>query len=205
MSIEKIMNLKPYPKYKDSGIEWLGEVPEEWEVSYLKNIGRFSASGIDKKIVEGESLVRMVNYMDIYGNDTKLIDNERELMTVSCPEWKIAECNLIKGDLVFTPSSETSEDIGLSALITENLTNAVYSYHVVRFRFKKVFNHNFKRYICNNTFVLQQFTKASRGTTRQILDRSDFKNITVVIPPFEEQQSIATVLDYKTSKIDETD
>src|SRR3989338_532927 len=111
MSIEKIMNLKPYPKYKDSGIEWLGEVPEGWEVSYLKNIGRFSASGIDKKIVEGESLVRMVNYMDIYGNDTKLIDNERELMTVSCPEWKIAECNLIKGDLVFTPSSETSEDI----------------------------------------------------------------------------------------------
>jgi type I restriction enzyme S subunit len=30
------MNLKPYPKYKDSGVEWLGEIPEGWEVKKLK-------------------------------------------------------------------------------------------------------------------------------------------------------------------------
>ena len=36
----KIMNLKPYPKYKDSGIEWLGEIPEGWEVIPLRRIGK---------------------------------------------------------------------------------------------------------------------------------------------------------------------
>jgi type I restriction enzyme S subunit len=124
-------------------------------------------------------------------------------MTVSCPTWKISESNLIKGDLVFTPSSETTEDIGLSALVNENLENTVFSYHVIRFRFLKSFNHKFKKYWCNNTFIWQQFSSFAKGTTRQILDRNDFKNTQVVIPPVDEQKKIADFLDRETAKIDE--
>lgn len=192
---------KPYPKYKPSGIEWLGDIPDGWEVEYMKNLGRFESSGIDKKIIEGEPFVQMVNYTDIYGNESRVIDSNRELMTVSCPAWKISEANLIKGDLVFTPSSETIEDIGLSALISENLKNTVFSYHVIRFRFSKKFDHEFKKYLCNNDFVLQQFSSVAKGTTRQILDRNDFKNIIVVVPSVETQQQIANFLDRKIKEI----
>ena len=47
-------------KMKDSGIEWIGEIPEDWEVLKLGKLGEFSASGIDKKIIEGELLVRIM-------------------------------------------------------------------------------------------------------------------------------------------------
>jgi len=193
----------PKAKMKPSGIDWLGDIPEGWEAEYMKNIGCFTSSGIDKKIVEGEPLVQMVNYTDIYGNEARVVNKNRDLMTVSCPAWKIQESNLIKGDLVFTPSSETTEDIGLSALIDDDLINTVFSYHVIRFRFSEDFDHDFKKYWCNNSFVWQQFSSLAKGTTRQILDRNDFKNIFVVIPPKTEQQSIADFLDRETAKIDE--
>jgi hypothetical protein len=35
IEVLKFMNLKPYPKYKDSGIEWIGEIPERWEVKCM--------------------------------------------------------------------------------------------------------------------------------------------------------------------------
>lgn len=194
---------KTYPKYKPSCIDWLGDIPEGWEVDYIKNLGYFASSGIDKKIVGGEPLVQMVNYTDIYGNDTRVINTDRELMTVSCPAWKISEANLIKGDLVFTPSSETTEDIGLSALINENLKNTVFSYHVIRFRFFDNFDHKFKKYWCNNTFIWQQFSSFAKGTTRQILDRNDFRNTQVVVPPVEDQKKIADFLNRETAKLDE--
>jgi len=82
--------MKSYPKYRASGIDWLGEIPEHWDVTRLRFLGRFTASGIDKKTVEGEPLVSMINYLDIYGNASRRITSEQKLMVVSCPEDKLA-------------------------------------------------------------------------------------------------------------------
>ena len=197
-----MMKLKPYPKYKDSGIQWIGEIPEGWEVRKISSFGFFSSSGIDKKTEPDESLVKMVNYTDIYGNDSLVIDSKRELMTVSCPMEKIISCNLKRGDIVFTPSSETEEDIGLSAVILENLKNTVFSYHVIRFRPIIEIKLLYKKYIGNNHFVLSQFSRMCKGTTRQILTHNDFKGILTILPPIEDQTAIANFLDKKTAKID---
>lgn len=43
------MNYKPYPKYKESGVAWLGEVPEGWEIKRLKYIAKVNLSNVDKK------------------------------------------------------------------------------------------------------------------------------------------------------------
>ena len=197
-----MMKLNPYPKYKDSGIQWIGEIPEGWEVRKISSFGFFSSSGIDKKTEPDESLVKMVNYTDIYGNDSLVIDSKRELMTVSCPMEKIISCNLKKGDIVFTPSSETEEDIGLSAVILENLKNTVFSYHVIRFRPIIEIKLLYKKYIGNNHFVLSQFSRMCKGTTRQILTHNDFKGILTILPPLQDQIAIASFLDKKTAKID---
>ena len=77
-----------YDKYKPSGIEWLGDIPAHWEVEKLRFIGNFTASGIDKKIVEGEPLVKIINYTDIYGNESKKLNSTRNYMEVSCSEEK---------------------------------------------------------------------------------------------------------------------
>jgi len=197
------MQIKPYPKYKDSGIDWIGDIPEGWQVRRFSSFGFFSSSGINKKTEPNESLVKMVNYTDIYGNDSLVIDSKRDLMTVSCPKGKIISCDLKKGDIVFTPSSETEEDIGLSAVIFENLKNTVFSYHVIKFRTITKINLHYKKYIGNNHFVLSQFSSICKGTTRQILTHNDFKSILTILPPFPEQITIANFLDKKIAELDE--
>jgi type I restriction enzyme S subunit len=193
---------KPYPRYKDSRVLRFGKIPEHWRTAKMKELGQFASSGIDKKEQEGETHVRMVNYTDVYGNRTRAITKDRELMSTTCPHWKVKACSLQRGDLVFTPSSETEDDIGLSALVTDDLPNTVFSYHVLRFRFKEELDINFRKYLANNPAVLDFFSSVCEGTTRQILTRDDFKNALVLLPDTEEQRAIAEFLDRETANID---
>src|SRR5690554_5563545 len=191
-----------YPAYKDSGVEWLGEIPEHWEVLRLASLGRFSASGIDKLIKKGESFVKIINYTDVYKNLKQTITKNFDLMVVTTPESNRINNLVKKGDLIFLPSSETFEDLGLSALVNEDLENTSFSYHVLRFSFTKELNHNFKKYFTNNSKVLIQFSKKGTGSIRKTLSRNDFRNTLVIIPPIIEQEKIAAFLDDKTAKID---
>lgn len=197
--------MKRYSAYKDSGIEWPKVIPTHWQVMQLGRIGRFSASGIDKKSDPDELPVRMVNYTDVYGNHSLEISSSDCLMETTTIAEKIAEHSLKQGDILFTPSSETEEDIGVSAVITKNLNKTVYSYHLIRFRPYIRFELflGFRKYFCNSHEVLFQFSRLCKGTTRQILGRDDFKGVQVVLPPEDEQKSIADFLDRKTAQIDD--
>lgn len=197
--------LKPYPEYKDSGIEWFPLIPKNWQLIRLGRIGYFSASGIDKKSDASELPVRMVNYTDVYGNSTLEIQSSASLMETTTTKEKIADHGLRKGDILFTPSSETAEDIGLSAVVTADLHNTVYSYHLIRLRISERFNLHlrFRKYFCNVHEVLNQFSRACKGTTRQILGRDDFKDISILLPSTNEQRTIVAYLDRKTAQIDD--
>ncbi len=189
-------------KMKDSGVEWIGEIPEDWEVKPLKYLGRFSSSGIDKKIVKNEDLVKIINYVDVYNNPNFELYNGN-YMTVSASKNQIKEHLVNKGDLIFTPSSETVEEIGMSALVMEDLENTAFSYHVIRF----VFNNDndvffrYRRYLCNNSYVYNHFMILAKGTTRKTLKRSDFNDTKVILPPLKTQIKIASHLDNKLIEI----
>lgn len=195
-------NVKKYDNYKDSGIEWIGKIPEDWEVIKLGKLGRFTSSGIDKKIVEGQSFVKIINYTDVYGNNTFLLKN-KDYMVVSAESTRINEHLVKDGDLIFTPSSETVEDIGISCLVSENLDNTAYSYHVLRFRFNQDVNKQYKKYLCNNHYVYNYFGARATGSIRKTLNRDDFKECSVLLPSSSEQENISDYLDKKCAKIDE--
>ena len=186
---------------KDSGIEWIGKIPEDWEIMKMRYLGNFSSSGIDKKINPEEPLVKIINYTDVYGN-LKMLLNNKDYMTVSAPQDKINKNLVEEGDLIFTPSSETIEDIGVSALINEKLENTSFSYHVLRFQFYKNINKQYKKYLCNNNYVQNYFSSRAVGSIRKTLNRDDFKELNVLIPPLEEQELIANYLDNKVKEID---
>ena len=188
---------------KDSGVEWIEEIPEHWEVKRLKDLGKIETSSVDKKIKTSEKLVKLVNYKNIYGNLTKEIWNNDDYMVVSANSKQLQDKQLKKGDVLFTPSSETIEDIGVSAVIMENMSDTLYSYHILRLRFNKSIFLNFKKYLFNNEFVQFYFSNLAKGTTRQILGLNCFYNLEIPIPPtYEEQQAIADYLDTKTAHID---
>ena len=196
--------IKTYQSYKNSGEDYIGEIPEHWECIRLGMLGVFSSSGIDKKTNENEVSVKMVNYTDIIQSRIyyPIQSGEKEYMVVSTPSTKLEEHRLVKGDMVFIPSSETKDDLGYSSLIDFDETDIVYSYHILRYRTRKPIFHYFKKYLINHHSVLNQFSRDSKGTTRQIIGRNVFNNVRVVLPPLHEQEQIVKFLDEKTSIID---
>jgi type I restriction enzyme, S subunit len=196
------MNSFPrYDSYENSGVDWLEQIPQLWEIQRLGHLGRFSASGIDKHYISNESEVRIINFTDVYDNPSMTLNSSSELMVVTTPEPNRIKNLVRKGDLIFLPSSETYEDLGRSVLINENLENTAFSYHVIRLNFGKEIEHDFKKYLTNNNFVLNQFSKEGKGTTRKIIGRNVFRNVLVIIPPRRTQIGIAKFLDLRMDQI----
>ena len=170
-----------------------------WREVKLGNIGIISSAGVDKKIVEGEKLVNLLNYMDVYKKDFLYASDMS--MTVSAPERQIRNCNLKKGDIFFTPSSETRDDIAHSAVVMEDIVNGVYSYHIVRLRPTTPIDLKFSAYAFKtNHFYKQAFSICEGSGQRYVISQDDFRNMTVFIPSdLAEQKAIAEIL----SKADE--
>lgn len=188
---------------KDSGVEWLGYIPKDWDVLKIGKLGNLSTSSVNKKTIDNEKKIKLLNYMDIYKKTIKGIDNSINFMEVTASRSQIANSRAINGDVFFTPSSETSDDIGHSSVVLEEIDNLLFSYHLVRLRFSKGLNINYKKYLFNNHFVLNQFSSKATGTTRMTLSKHDFSSTYISLPKFSiEQQKISNFLDYKTSQFD---
>ena len=188
--------------FKKSKIEGIESIPKHWNLIRLKDISTISTSSVNKKIEEGEDLVSLVNYTDVYNSLTKEIRNSSKFMIVSANKLQINDKKLCKGDLLITPSSETIEDIGVSAVVMEDLENTLYSYHLLRIRFSIKLDLKFIKYLFNNHLIQYYFSKSAQGTTRPILGLNVFNSMQIPLPPYEEQVEIANILEEKTSKID---
>lgn len=165
-----------------------------WYKYKISDLGVISTSSVDKKSNPGEEEVRLVNYMDVYGNKSHKITSDINYMKVTATKTQIEKNQVEKGDVLFTPSSETNDDIGHSAVVYEELSKTLYSYHLVRLRFNIEIDLEYKRYLFNNPSVLAYFAKRSKGVTRMTLGLDDFNNLTVLVPPLDEQKSIAQKL-----------
>ena len=166
----------------------------EWKKFRLGEIGQFRTSSVNKKEDPDESSVKLLNYMDVYNNN--MINNDIEYMMTTATPHQIKVNNVKKGDVFFTPSSETRDDIGHSAAVTEDIDGLVYSYHLIRYRIdpKIEFNSDFKAYCFNNSYILRQLSRLCTGSTRYTLSISDLESVEFYLPSLEEQQKIAKIL-----------
>ena len=169
---------------------------ERWEKKKVADIGSVSTSGVDKKSKINETEVNLINYMDVYTSSTKKITKEIDFMKVTAKPIQLKKNQVYKGDILFTPSSETKDDIGHSAVVYEDLNNTLYSYHLVRLHFYENVNIdiNFKKYMFNNLSVLAYFSKKAQGITRMTLSLDDFNNLEIFLPPIEKQELISKEL-----------
>ena len=96
--------LKSYPELKDSGVSWLGKVPAHWEVRRLRNVAELRVSNVDKHTREGETLVRLCNYVDVYKNDR--IRSSMPFMVATATADELERFRLRSGDVLITKDSE---------------------------------------------------------------------------------------------------
>ncbi|MCK5505783.1 MAG: restriction endonuclease subunit S, partial [Thermodesulfovibrionia bacterium] len=195
------MTFPSYPKYKDLGNEWLDEIPEHWDIQKLKYISFVKFSNVDKHKTEGEALVRLCNYVDVYYND--YITNNLELMGATASSTEIIKFTLKKGDTIITKDSESWDDIAVPAYVSSDLEGILCGYHLAQIRPKtEVLNGEFLfRSFCARG-INDQFRIAATGVTRYGLGKYWLDNSIFPVPPKEEQSSIASFLDRETEKID---
>jgi type I restriction enzyme S subunit len=173
----------------------------EWEEKKLGDLGKFQTSSVDKLSKENEKEVFLVNYMNVYRHENINNKTIKNFQVVTAKDIQIESCNLKKGDILFTPSSETPDDIGHSVVIFEDLEKAVYSYHLLRFRPETKIDILYSHYFCNIPKVLNQLAKLATGSTRFTISVKSFSEVLVELPCIEEQGKIANFLSAIDDKI----
>ena len=184
------MALKKYNKYKPSGVEWLGEIPEHWNI--LPGL-----SFIYENKDRNKGMIRNTVLSLSYGNIRVKGENE---LTGLVPESFETYQFVNKGDLIFRPTDLQNDTVSLRSSISEYegiITNA---YLNLRFRPKasSKFYHYFFRSIDNNKIIY-----GLGSGLRQNISYLDFRRFPFPFPPKEEQTAIANFLDDKTAKIDQ--
>lgn len=174
----------------------------KWTEVELKEIGEIRTSSVNKKIITGEKLIKLLNYMDVYKRNVILSTDK--FQEVSAKNGQIESSNLKKGDMLFTPSSETPDDIGHSAVVAEDLKDTLFSYHLVRLRPKNnLLNYSFSAYVFKGKIFLKNLQRKSQGATRFTLSKDAFLKSKIIIPKsLEEQVAIAEVLSTADEEID---
>ena len=169
---------------------------DKWKELYLKQVGDVRTSSVDKKTVNGEIVTNLLNYMDVYKRDH--VSSSDKFQKVTAKQQQIISSNLKKGDILFTPSSETQDDIGHSAVVVEDLKNVVFSYHLMRFRPKKnIFSYRFSAYCFKSYKFYLELWKKSQGATRFTLSKGALEKSKIIIP-FNTEEQIALAKIFET-------
>ena len=168
------------------------EYPKEWKVKSFEQLFEFKNGVNSDKSSYGEGGVKFINVMEIIYHDyitfdmipgaVKIREDQKELYSVK------------NGDILFNRTSETTNEIGLSAVYNGN-GEVTFGGFVIRGRPKSnEINDDFKRYCFRSDYVRKQIIVRGQGAVRSNIGQADLSSVKVAIPPMIEQQKIATIL-----------
>ena len=193
------MKYKQYQKYKDSGVEWIGEIPEHWESRKLKFTTKFENSTIDRHVYDDEIPVSICHYPQVYNNET--ISLKTELPKGTCNQKEFENFRLKKDDVLITKDSETPDDIGVPVYILDDFKNSVCGYHIAQLSTDKnqLLGGFLFRFI-QSSYVNAYFETEANGITRYGLGKDSISNLIIPLPPKPEQQQIYDFLQKETKQ-----
>lgn len=181
---------------KDSGIEWIGEIPEHWKVKRLKNVcSTNNASLSDKTSKEFE-----FDYVDIGSVSFELGIHKTERYTFQNAPSRARKIARL-GDIIVSTVRTYLRAIDI--INSEEKEKYIYSTGFAILSPLKNILSEFMIYICRSEYFTNLVSIYSTGINYPSINDTALKMINIVIPPIHEQQSIADYLDQKCSEIDE--
>jgi type I restriction enzyme S subunit len=198
------MEFKQYPSYKNSGVEWLGDVPEHWSYSSLKYALRQKKGAIKSgpfgshlkssdMVYSDVKVINQKNVIDkdfIGGNNFISFDKYEELKSFTiCPK-----------DILIT----TRGTIGKIAQVTESLPLSILHPCLIRIQVdeNKVLFEFINYFFECEKLSLEQLKFVSNAATIDVIYCENLANIYLPIPPIIEQRAITKFLDTETARID---
>ncbi|OWY08399.1 hypothetical protein B6V74_14760 [Thioclava sp. F42-5] len=174
---------------------------QEWREVRLGHVGVVSSAGVDKKTDPKQPEVRLLNFLDVFRREF-IFDSELDHV-VTAPPAKVEQCNVSRGDVFFTPSSETRDEIAIPAVAAEDMPGVCYSYHVVRYRLKEDWDLNFRAFVFQTDDFRRQAYRLGDGSgQRYVISQNNFRQMLVRVPGLAEQKKIGAVLKAASDEVE---
>ena len=189
---------KRYPRYKDSGVEWIGEIPEEWKNVRLKHLTKKIGSGITPRggaesyLVSGIPLIRSQNvqFEGLSREGLAYISDEQN--------EKMINSKALPNDVLL---NITGASIGRTCMVPQNMGQSNVNQHVCIIRPKKSsFSQFIWRFLSSHVGQIQVF-EGEDGISREGLNFERIKNFVITLPPDEDIERIAAYLDRDSTAI----
>lgn len=189
-------------KMKDSGVEWIGEIPEGWKIVPLKsNFYFYKGLPITKENLQ-ETGIKVISYGQIHAKNNKSYKINDELYRFVSPDYLKTnpECLVKKDDFIM---ADTSEDLeGTGDFVHINVEDTIFAgYHSIILRNKELKNSNYLAFLFLSDTWRNQFRCKVGGVKLFSLTQKILSGIQIIIPTEGEQQKIADYLDKKCESI----
>ncbi|MCM2342192.1 restriction endonuclease subunit S [Rhodoferax sp.] len=188
------MSFPRYPEYKDSGVEWLGEVPGHWKAVPLKTVSTHNDDVLDESTTPDAEIA----YVDISSVDgINGIKMKEDMLFSAAPSR--ARRRVKHGDVIVSTVRTYLKAI---ARIRDPEENLVVSTGFAVIRPRGELAPDFLGHLVSAGFFVDQVIARSTGVSYPAINASELVAIPVPVPPLPEQTQIAAFLDRETAKID---
>jgi type I restriction enzyme, S subunit len=190
------MKFSTYPRYKSSNIEWLGDIPQNWEVKRLKFISREPIkNGIGAPSdTDDPELPRYVRITDIKSARELHTDSFRSL-----PKELADTAKFTVGDILFACVGAT---FGKSYLHRSDIGPVCYAGYLAKYSPQHSVDPRFVSYWCASGPFWGQLNANVIQSTVQNFSASKYRELVLALPPSEEQRLISAFLDRETTRMD---
>ncbi len=189
------LSIKRYPFYKDTGFEWLGDVPEHWEVKRLKDLSKLIIDGTHFTPDYTDNGIHFLSVNDITRRTFDL--NQSKFISLAAHNNLIKRCHPKKGDILLSKNGT----IGVPFLINFDKDVSIYVSLCLIKILPKV-NAGYSYYSFLASFMFEQYDLHSKTNSVTNLHLDKLRSFFQLCPPLREQKAIAHYLDTKTAQID---
>ncbi len=192
---------KAYPEYKDSGVEWLGEVPNHWSIHSLKRAVNGCINGIWGEEPNDLHDITVLRVADFDRQSFKVSD--LNLTTRSILSKDRSKRLLKNGDLLIEKSGGGEKTLVGCVVLFDKVYEAVTSNFVAKMSPKDCYDSYFLTYAFSQLYAGKvNYPSIKQTTGIQNLDSDAYLMEKFCFPPKHEQRNISSFLDQETTKID---
>lgn len=167
----------------------------------LRYLARIQNSNVDKVIEDGETPVRLCNYVHVFRNDKITADMAFDQGSATKMERKVFALN--PGDVIITKDSEDPREIGVPALVVSSAEDIVCGYHLTILKPNEGVHGPYLFYGLCSKVAQEQFMLSARGITRFGLNQTGIGDCAIPLPSMARQVEIANMLERNTRLIDD--
>lgn len=192
--------MKRYKSYKDSGIEWLGEIPEHWKTTQMKRMFSFGKGLPITKSDLVEDGIPVISYGQIHSKNNTGTSTEKHLLRYIPESYVIGNesSSLSPGDFIFADTSEDIEGCGNCVYIDQ--VGIYAGYHTIIAKCLKQTNRYFA-YLFLTDLWRSQIRSLVYGVKVFSITKPILSQAFLMVPPEDEQICITSFLDYKVGMI----